>query len=153
VGTFGTGPFSNDGALDLLDGLADQPAARRRQTLERIFSQARDHPDLLCRTFFPDEIVAAAALVAASSPGGENIRSELAGRGYDVPAVLIPAPDHELTASALQALLLAAGRDGPWHEGWDNPESAAQARQTSDQVTAILLLEQRSQDQELPFEH
>jgi hypothetical protein len=30
MGTFGTGLFSNDGTLDLLDGLAGQPAEQRR---------------------------------------------------------------------------------------------------------------------------
>jgi alpha-glucosidase len=42
---------------------------------------------------------------------------------------------------ALQALLFAAGPDGPWHQGWINQETAAQARQTSDRLTAILLRE------------
>lgn len=151
MGTFGTSPFGSDGALDLLETLADQPSAQRPQVLERIFFQVLDHPELLGRKSFPDEIVAAAAIVAASLPGGEDIRQELAAQAYDERAVLIPAPDPELTASALQALILAAGRDGPWHEGWTNPESAAEARQTSDQVTAILLRSQHSQDQELPF--
>jgi hypothetical protein len=91
-------------------------------------------------------------VVAASSPGGEGIRQDLADQGYDVDAILVPASDHELNASALEALLFAAGRDGLLHEGWTNPEAAAQARQTTDQLTAILLREQHSQDHELPLE-
>jgi alpha-glucosidase len=55
LGTFGTGPFSNDGALDLLDELADQPAGQRRDVLERTFFRVRDRPDLLGWKFFPDE--------------------------------------------------------------------------------------------------
>jgi len=149
VGTFGTGPFSNDSALDLLDELADQPPGQRREALERIF-QVRDRPDLLWRKFLPDEIVAAAAIVAASLPGGEDIRRDLAGQTYDVDAVLVPPPDRELTTFALQALLFAAGPDGPWHDGWVNQQDAARARQTSDQLTAILLRAQRSQDKGLP---
>ena len=50
MGTFGTGPFGSDGALDLLDELASQSADQRREALERIFSQVRDHPDLLGQT-------------------------------------------------------------------------------------------------------
>src|SRR6266568_3807556 len=84
MGTFGTGPFSNDGALDLLDSLTGQPADQRREVLERIFFRVRDRPDLLGWKFFPDEIVAAAAVVAASLPGGEGFRQDLAGQGYDV---------------------------------------------------------------------
>ena len=50
------------------------------------------------------------------------------------------------------ALQLAAGRDGPWHDGWIDPEDAARARRTTDQLAAIFLREQHSQDQELPLE-
>ncbi len=42
MGTFGTGPFSSDGALDLLDKLAGQSAGQRREVLEGIFLQVRD---------------------------------------------------------------------------------------------------------------
>jgi len=153
IGTWGTGPFSSDGALDLLDELAGQPASQRREALERIFFRVRDRPDLLGRKFFPDEIVAAAAVVAASLPGGEGFRRDLADQGYDVDAILVPAPDPELNASALQALLVTAGRDGPWHDGWSDPETAAQARRTTDQLASILLREEHSQDQELPFQY
>ena len=59
MGTFSTGPFGSDGALDLLDELRGQPAGQRRETVERIFSQVRDHPDLLGRESFPGEAVGA----------------------------------------------------------------------------------------------
>jgi len=141
MGTFGTGPFSSDGALDFLGELADQPPEKRRQALERIFSQVRDHPGLLWREFFPDEIVAAAAIVAAFLPGGEYIRQELSCLPDDINRVTLPAPDHELTASALQALLFAAGPAGPWHQGWVTQQAAAAARQTIDRLTKILARE------------
>lgn len=144
MGTFGTGPFSSDGALDLLDELTGQPAGQRREALERIFFQVQNRPDLLGRKFFPDEIVAAAAVVAAGLASGEDIRRDLADWGYDVDAILAPAPDAELNASALEALLVAAGRDGPWHDGWVDPKSAAEARQTTDRLAAILLGAERS---------
>src|SRR5262249_59158418 len=99
MGTFGTGPFGSDGALDLLDELTGQPADQRRETLGRIFSRVRGHPDLLWREFFPDEIVAAAAIVAASLPGGEDIRRDLVSQGYPMPPAHIPAQHHELTPS------------------------------------------------------
>lgn len=72
LGTFGTGPFGNDGALDFLDELAGQPAGEHREVLERMFFRVRSRPDLLGWKFFPDEVVAAAAVVAASLPGGEG---------------------------------------------------------------------------------
>jgi hypothetical protein len=152
MGTWGTGPFSSDGALDFIDRLADRPAGQRRDILERIFFRVRDRPDLLGWKFFPDEIVAAAAVVAASLPGGDGFQRELTDQGYHVDAILVPAPDPELNASALEALLVAAGRDGPWHDGWVDPETAAHARRTTDQLASILLREEHSQDQELPLQ-
>lgn len=141
MGTFGTGPFSSDGALDLLDKLAGQPAGQRRAVLEGIFLQVRDRPGLLGREFFPDEVVAAAAIVAAGMAGGEDIQRDLVGQGYGISAVLVPAPDPALCASALEALLAAAGRDGPWHDGWVDPETAAEARQITDRLAAVLVRE------------
>ena len=152
MGTFGTGPFSNDGALDFLDELVDQPADKRREILERILHQVQDHPDLLGRKFFPDEVVAAAAVVAALLPGGDGIQQELVSHGYDANTLLPRTTDPELNSVALEALLFVAGRDGAWHEGWTDPEDAARARWTTDQLAAILSREQHSQDQELPLE-
>jgi Domain of unknown function (DUF4259) len=135
MGTWGTGPFSSDGALDLLDGLAGQ----RREALERLFSRVLDHPDLMGQEFFPDQVVAAAAFVAAGLPGGGALRHDLAGEGYDVDAITVPAPDPGLTHSAREALLVAAGRNGAWHNGWVDSQTAAQARQTTDRLASILL--------------
>jgi hypothetical protein len=153
TGTWGTGPFSSDGALDLLDMLVTQPASQRRETLERIFFRVIERPGLLGRQFFPDETVAAAAVVAASLPGGEGIRQDLADQGYNADAILVPAPDPELSHPALQALLAAAGRDGPWHDGWTDPADAAQARQTTDRLASILRREEHSHDQQLPLQY
>jgi len=151
VGTFGTGPFDSDDARDLVDKLADRPG-QRREVLDRLFFRVRDRPGLLDWEFSADEVVAAAAIVAASLPGGEDIRQQLADLACDVDAILIPAPDGELIDSARQALLFAAGRDGAWHNGWINPEKATRARQTSNHLIAIFVREQHSQDQQLPLE-
>lgn len=138
VGTFGTGPFSSDAAMDLVQELAEQPAHERSEALERILSQPRDHPDMLWRTYFPDQIVAAAAVVAANLPGGEDIQHELAELIDDVEAVILPAPTSDLMDLALHGVLFAAGPNGPWHNGWANPDTAAQAQRTSDQLLTVL---------------
>ncbi len=138
MGTFGTGPFDSDGALDFLDGLAELHGGQRREVLERMFLVVRNEPEQLERTVFPDEVVAAAAVVAVSLAGGTSIRQKLANSGYDADAIVVTDADHELAASALSALGRAAGRDGPWHHGWTSPDDAVRARQTTEQLAAIL---------------
>ena len=56
VGTWGPGAFDNDDALDLLDALSGQDTAARRQVLEQIFRDAREHPENLNFTLvFPPQ--------------------------------------------------------------------------------------------------
>src|SRR5262245_56118267 len=117
--------------MDLVGELAGQDAGRRRETLERIFRLVVEHPEDLGRKAFPDEVVAGAAVVAASLPGGEGVLQELADDD-DAAASIIPDDDHSLIELAREALNLAAGRDGPWHDGWVQPEDAAEARRTAE---------------------
>ena len=49
-----------------------------RETLERIFRMARQHPEDLNWTVGPGEIAAAAAVVAAGLPAGEAVMREIA---------------------------------------------------------------------------
>ena len=116
MGTWGPGAFDNDDALDLLDTLTGQDAVSRRGTLERIIRMTREHPGDLDWTLSAAEAVAAAAVVAAGLPAGEAVVREITGHGYDVTALVIPDSDAELADAALAALLIAAGRDGVWHQ-------------------------------------
>lgn len=140
MGTFGTGAFSSDGALDLLEQLAERPTESRTAALEHMFAFVRDNPDLLWREFFPDEIVAAAAIIAASLPGGEPFSErlkELADNDL-APDIRLPAPAPRLARPALEALLWAAGPNGPWHQGWTTETTAAEAQHTSDTLLRVL---------------
>lgn len=152
MGTWGPGAFDNDDALDLLDSLTGQDAGSRRQTLERIFRTTRECPEDLNWTVGPGEVVAAAAVVAAGLPAGEDVVREMTGRGYDVAALVIPDGDPELASAALAALLIAAGRDGTWHQGWVDAGTAHQARRTTDQLASVFFRYQHRHDQELPLE-
>jgi len=53
MGTFGTGPFGNDGAPDLLDKLADQPDSQRRGVMQRIFLRSGNAPTCWGGSSFP----------------------------------------------------------------------------------------------------
>ena len=152
VGTWGPGAFDNDDALDLLDALSGQDTAARRQVLEQIFRQAREHPENLNFTLGAAEVVAAAAVVAAGLPPGGAVAQEITRHDYDVTALVIPGSDPELAGAALAALLIAAGHDGAWHRDWTDPRTAPQARQTTDQLASVFYRDQHRNDQELPLE-
>lgn len=138
MGTFGTGPFSSDGALDLLDELGERPAERRHHALAHMFTHVLNNRDLLGHEFFPDEVVAAAAIVAAGLPGGEHLQQLLTAAGQDPQTVTPPAPAPDLAAPALEALLFVAGPGGPWHQGWTDDMYRLEAQHTIDNLSAIL---------------
>ena len=152
VGTWGPGAFDNDDALDLLDALSGQDAAARRGVLERIFREAREHPENLNFTLGAAEVVAAAAVVAAGLAVGRAVAQEITRHDYDVTALVIPGSDPELAGAALTALLIAAGHDGAWHRDWTDPRTAAEARRTTDQLASVFYRNQHRHDQELPLE-
>ena len=152
MGTWGPGAFDSDDALDLLDTLTEQDAASRRETLERIFCMVREHPEDVNWTFGPGQVVAAAAVVAAGLPAGEAVVWEITGHHYEVAALVIPGDDPELADAALAALLIAAGRDGAWHQGWGDAGTALQARRTTYRLASVFYRHQHRHDQELPLQ-
>lgn len=74
--------------------------------------------------------MAAAAIVAAALPGGQQLDEFLATLvNIDLaPGARLTTPAPELANIALDALLLVAGPQGPWHQGWTNDTDAAAAR-------------------------
>ncbi|MEV0569282.1 DUF4259 domain-containing protein [Dactylosporangium sp. NPDC050588] len=139
MGTFGTGPFSSDGAMDFLSQLAERPPERRAAALEHMFVFVKEKPDLLWREFFPDEVVAAAAVVAASLPGGHQFDESLLALEDDLSRdVRLTAPAPELAAVALEVLLFVAGPQGPWQQGWTTDTDAAEARDTIAVLSQVL---------------
>ena len=111
---------------------------------------ARERPQDLNWTLGPAEVVAAAAIVAAGLPAGGAFVREISEHDYDVAALVIPGEDPEFADAALAALLIAAGRDGSWHQGWVDAETALQARSTTDQLASVFYRYQHRHDQELP---
>jgi hypothetical protein len=140
MGTFGTGPFSSDGAMDFLEELAERPPERRGPALARMFLFVKDNPELLWREFFPDEVVAAAAVVAATLPGGQQFDERLEALvEHDLVSdvrLAMPAPD--LASAALHALTFVAGPGGPWLQGWTSDADAAEARETVAALSQVL---------------
>ncbi|MFC0030162.1 DUF4259 domain-containing protein [Micromonospora chaiyaphumensis] len=138
MGTFGTGPFSSDGALDFLEELAERPPEQHLDALRHMFTYVLTNRDLLWREFFPDQVVAAAALVAATLPGGEHLQHRLAELADETDIALLPTSALGLAAPALEALLFVAGPDGPWHQGWTTKADRLDAQRTVHDLAAIL---------------
>lgn len=138
MGTFGTGPFGSDGALDFLEELAERPPEQHPDVLRHMFTYVLANHGLLWRDFFPDQVVAAAALVAAALLGGEHLQHRLADLSDETEIALPPASASDLAALALDALLLVAGPDGPWHQGWSTEADRRGAQQTINDLVAIL---------------
>ena len=67
-------------------------------------------------------------------------------------ALLIPGDDRERARTAFTSLLIAAGRDGAWHQGRAGAGTALQARRTTDQLASAFYRYQHRHDQELPLE-
>jgi hypothetical protein len=148
--------FDNDDALDLLGTLAGQEPARRRRTLERILRRSAFDLDYFARVDGPGGIVAAVAVVAAGLPPGEAIARQIAGRGYDTAAVVIPE-DPALADDALTALLVVAGHDpraaldGAWHYGWADAETALRARQATDELASVFTVTSTATTRNCPW--
>jgi hypothetical protein len=139
VGTFGTGPFSTDGVLDLLDELGEMSEAERLGELDRLLSALNRNADSLMRDVYPDEIVAVAALVAISLPGGDLILNALDEVVADeVNAATLSSPAVDLVRPALSALDVVAGSNGLWLKGWVDEERRANAERTAAEVRAVL---------------
>ncbi|WP_127505144.1 DUF4259 domain-containing protein [Actinoplanes solisilvae] len=142
MGTFGTGPFSSDGAMDFLEELAERPPSQRAEALKRTFLLAKERPDLLGRDYFADEVVAAAAIVAATLPGGRQFDERLDSLVENdiVPDGRLNASASELASVALEALLFVGAPQGPRLQGWKNDTDAAEARDTIAALSQVLSL-------------
>jgi hypothetical protein len=137
MGMFGTGPFSSDGAMDFLKELAEETPDRRGAALERLFRSVKEQPELVGRNFLPDQVVAAAAIVAATSLGGDQFGEHLQALAANDPAfdARLPAPVQGLASAALEALGSVAER---WRQERPKGTDAAEASQTIAALSQVL---------------
>ncbi|MEU4564119.1 DUF4259 domain-containing protein [Actinoplanes sp. NPDC023936] len=128
MGTWNPGPFGSDAAADLLDlAAAEDPGARgefiREMLNDGLRLAAGEDVDL-----FPEDVVAAANLVAISVPGGLErlvVEGEQTAR---LTNSVIPDVDPSLAALALESLRAMAVPGNDWYDTYfdsDNPEPEA----------------------------
>ncbi|GAA3743656.1 hypothetical protein GCM10022205_33140 [Spinactinospora alkalitolerans] len=136
MGTWGVELFDGDTALDLLDGLGPPAAAERLEhvvrTLEPALVNARPEP---VRTL-PEEVVAAAAAIAANTLSEERFSwNEEASGVTEWLARPVPLQVRSLAVEALDAALPA---DGWWWRSWGDDVDREQARAALEKVRAAL---------------
>ena len=68
MGTWGTGLFASDSAQDLLDEMREAEAEVRLGRITTILERAAADPSVIMREYVPEEIVVAAAMIAATLP-------------------------------------------------------------------------------------
>jgi alpha-glucosidase len=135
MATFGTDLLASDSALDFLDQIAEVPPAQRSDELRRVLALAADDPSSLFRDIVPEEVMAAAVLVAASLPDidGSPVDNEAGA------AAALPGPaSAELVTLAGRALDVVTAPDGWWQTSWVSADDAAQATRSIDELRAIL---------------
>jgi hypothetical protein len=118
VGTWGTGPFDNDAAGDLLEELAECGPDERAALLRQLFAAVLRDPDAPSyEVAFPagyvdgltgDEVVAAATLVALALPGGERILELPAERAFPGGGIADLLADASVSGSARALAPMAA---------------------------------------------
>src|SRR3979490_726956 len=115
MGAWGTGPFDNDEAADFAGGLDDLGGAARADAVREALTRAAEQAEFLDA----DDAavaVAAAALVAAQCPGGDEVDS-VHGPRESLPQ--LPDDVRSLAAVALDRVL---ADDSELKELWEEAE-------------------------------
>lgn len=136
-GTWGTGSFDNDIAGDFLDQLEDLPALQRLAVIESTFRVLIESGESSASSVLSEEIIAAAALVAANLPEGQSFAwdEEYPGMSEWLPK---PIPS-SLASNALQALELAVPPGGRFWRSWVDDRDRAEAQAVIESLRSVLL--------------
>jgi hypothetical protein len=130
VGAWGSGPFENDDALDLLAELAEARSEDRARQIRTALTLPAGYVEAPASS----AAVAAAALVAMAN--GMLLREpaqavEIAQSGA------VPVDD-EVRQLASRALARVAGQDSEWRELWDDAGLLAEATRTLEPIRDYL---------------
>lgn len=111
-----TGPFDNDGAADWAGELDDAEPPARAGLVRAALTEAAEEADYL-RVEVAEVAVAAAAVLAASRPGGPVFESGFAPKLLFVDEPLELSDD--LVPLALRALDRVVANESEWRELWE----------------------------------
>ncbi|SDP57906.1 protein of unknown function [Streptomyces sp. cf386] len=135
MGTWGSGPFDNDTAEDTLEELDEMSQRDREETVGSVFRSAVRGARSPSASVLPEEVIVAAAVVAANTPAGARV-----DWNEDYPSItgwLAKPISPALAASAVEGLQAALPADGWYWGGWKEPQDKAEA-EWIDRITSIL---------------
>jgi hypothetical protein len=136
MGTSGSGPFDSDTALDTLATLGPMMPSERLDLVARTLDAAIESASSSSPDILPEEVIASAAVIAANSPGGEELPWN-----SDVPGILewLPKPvPSSLARSALRALDATIPAGGWWWQSWTDDADRDQIANALEEIRAIL---------------
>ena len=136
MGTFGTNLLGSDSAQDFIDSVATMSADQRLDEVSRVLTLAVNEPSSIMDEVVPEEVVAAAVLVAATLPGADD------GLGVNEEARRASLPDRApriLVRLAVQAIDVTTGPDSWWRTSWTQETDAELAMDAIRQLRAVLL--------------
>ncbi|PJE98286.1 hypothetical protein CUT44_08445 [Streptomyces carminius] len=134
MGTWGPGPFDSDTAEDYLDELEEKSASGRLVAVTTTFRATTE--DGTSSEILPEEVIAAAAVVAANLPAGASLEWS---EDYSDVTDWLPKPvDPILASSAMRALENVFSENESFWRSWVNAEEREEARAELDRVKALL---------------
>ncbi|MEV5546293.1 DUF4259 domain-containing protein [Streptomyces sp. NPDC052309] len=136
MGTWGSGPFDSDTAEDFLDELEEQPVPQRLEVIERTFRAAIEAGGSSTSSVLPEEVMAAAAVVAANVPAGRAL-----AWNEEYPSItewLAKPIAPPLALSAIRALELTLPADGWFWRSWVDAAEREEAQAAIDSLRAVL---------------
>ena len=136
MGTWGSSPFDSDTSEDFLDNLEGLPASQRLIMVETIFRSAIEAQGDANTSVLPEEVMAAAAVVAANTPAGRSLtwNEEYPGVTEWLAQPITPA----LAMSAIQALDMTLPADGWFWRSWVDDGEREEARAAIDHLRSVL---------------
>jgi hypothetical protein len=154
MGVWGTGPFHNDAALDLLGDLAEYGSAQRTALLRQLFAAVLRDPNAHSfEVAFPEgytdrlsanEVIAGAVVLALALPGGGRIldvpmNQSLPGGGIPdvVLSAAVPAPTRDLATMAAEALRAVTDSARVWSQAWGDDDLAMALKGVAETLTVL----------------
>jgi hypothetical protein len=136
MGTWGADPFGNDTAEDFLAGLAPLSSSERLEFVVRAFKSALEETRSSSPDVLPEEVISAAAVVAANLPTGESFPWN-----EEVPGITqwlsSPVPA-QVSALAIEALDASLPPDGWWWRSWFDDADRAEMKSSIERIKSVL---------------